>query len=251
MAGDLFVKKSNTYKKGDTVFREGDLGNEMYIIKSGGVEVIKNAKGEEVILAKLQAGSFFGEMALFGDKRRSATIRATEKTEMIVMDKKVLDVQLSQAPDWFVAIMRTLVQRLKETNKRIKSRYTISLEYSLLKTLLWLTSMRGERSEGGLKAQFSPISHEVQLILGVSKDEFAEKMRDFMFVQVVKYSVDKDEIFIPDVEKLEKLLLFLQAKADKKTRLTSAFGELQSDPVSLQYFERIHRLLTRKKGGDE
>jgi len=250
MAVSAVIKTSSVFKKGDTIFHEGDVGNEMYIIKTGRVEVVKNIHGEEIILAKLQQGSFFGEMALFGDKHRSATIRAIEDSELIIINKKVLDSQLMRAPDWFVAIMKTLVQRLKETNKRIKSRYTIGLEYSLLKTLLWILTQDGERADGGLKGELGDVTRDVQMILGVSRNEIYQKLRDFMFVHVVKYSIEKNEVFIPDVEKLENFLLFLQAKNDKKTRMTSAFEDLKKDPVSLQYFERIYRLLARKKGLD-
>ena len=80
-----------------------------------------------MVLATLEANSFFGEMALFGDKRRSATIRALEETLTIRINRSILDLQLSKAPDWFAAIMRTLALRLKETNKRVQSRYSGSI----------------------------------------------------------------------------------------------------------------------------
>jgi len=260
MATVLTKRTSGVFKKGETIFREGDIGEEMYIIKSGRVEVVKKVHDEEVILAELPSGSFFGEMALFGDKHRSATVRAIEQCAMAIIDKKILDSQLRSAPDWFVAIMRTLVQRLKETNKRLKSRYTISLEYSLLKTIFGVVLLESSKkeddkgtkqvkSEGkGLKAELGVVAKNVQAILSVSKEEMFGKLRDFSFVHLIKFSEEKNEIFIPDEDKLLNFLLFLQAKVDKKIRLTHAFDELKNDPVSLQYFERIYRLLARKKG---
>ncbi|MFC1562082.1 Crp/Fnr family transcriptional regulator [candidate division KSB1 bacterium] len=241
-------RTSVVFKKGQTIFREGDIGEEMYIIKSGRIEVVKRVRDEEMILARLQAGSFFGEMALFGDKHRSATVRVIEDCEMIVIDKRILEAQFVRAPDWFVSIMRTLVQRLKETNKRLKSRYTISFEYSILKLVLWIAVKEGTQENGVLKSELSTVYRTVHSILGVSKTELLEKLRDFNFVHMVKYSEEQNSVTIPDEKKLTDFLLFLQAKADKKTRMTSDFEKLKSDPVLLQYFERIYRLLARKKG---
>ncbi|MFC1513877.1 Crp/Fnr family transcriptional regulator [candidate division KSB1 bacterium] len=250
MAHGSIISKPQTFKKGETIFREGDIGNEMYILKAGKVEVVKSIKDEELILATLDVNSFFGEMALFGDKHRSATIRAVEDCTIVPINKLILDQQLKLVPDWFVAIMRTLVLRLKDTNKRLKSRYPINLEYSLIKLFFWVCKEKGTHEKGGLKTPLAPVVREVQNILGVSKDEVMAKLKDFSFVQMIKFSENTNEIFIPDVAKIESFLLFLQGKYDKKTRTTGKFADLQSDEEKMIYFERIYRLLARKKGSD-
>jgi len=248
MAETLIKSKALTYKKGETIFKEGDVGDEMYIIKSGRVEIVKNINDEELVLATLDANSFFGEMALFGDKKRSATVRAVDDTQMITINKYILDAQLSRVPDWFVAIMKTLVIRLKDTNKRLKSRYYISLEYSLLKMILWVASAHGEKTDEGITAPLGKTVRDVQAILGVSKDEVLVKLKDFVFVKLLKFSAEKNEIVIPDVERLNTFLLFMQGKKDKKTRMTSAFNKLSKDETSMQYYEKIFRLIGRRKG---
>lgn len=242
--------KSNVlaFKKGDTIFKEGDVGEVMYIIRSGRVEVVKNVNDEELVLATLDANSFFGEMALFGDKTRSATIRAVDDTQMLSINKHILDSQLSRVPDWFVAIMRTLVIRLKDTNKRLKSRYYINLEYSLLKMILWVASALGEKTDNEVKAPLGQTIRDVQAILGVSKDEILVKLKDFVFIKLLTYSPEANELIISDVERLNKFLLFMQGKKDKKTRMTSEFSKLNKDSEVMQYFEKIFRLLARRKG---
>lgn len=244
------IIKSNTltFKKGDTIFKEGDTGSEMYIIKSGRVEVVKNINDEELILATLATSSFFGEMALFGDKVRSATVRALDDTVMITINNAVLDVQLSRVPDWFVAIMRTLVNRLKDTNKRLKSRYYINLEYSLLKMFLWLVTVQKNEDSDELKAPLGSVVRDIQTILGVSKEEVLVKLKDFTFVKLIHFSAGANEITIPDPDRLKEFLLFMQGKSDKKTRLSHDFGKLQKDAEKVQYYEKIFRLLSRKKG---
>ncbi len=245
MSESLIKTNALSFKKGETIFKEGDIGEEMFIIKSGKVEVVKNVQGEEMVLATLEANSFFGEMVLFGDKHRSATIRAVDDTSTIQINKRILEIQLSKAPDWFVAIMRTLVLRLKETNKRIQSRYYINLDYSLIKMILLVMNATGTRKESELSAEFGRVIKDLRLILGVSQDAVMNKLKDFTFIHLIKYSKDENTITIPDIEKTKEFLLFLQGKKDKKTRLTSMFEDLQKDTKKMQYYERLHQLLSR------
>jgi CRP/FNR family cyclic AMP-dependent transcriptional regulator len=247
MSESLIKTNAKSYKKDETIFKEGDIGEEMYIIKSGRVEVVRNVQGEEMVLATLEANSFFGEMALFGDKHRSATIRAVDDTSTIQINRSILDLQLSKAPDWFVAIMRTLVLRLKETNKRIQSRYYINLDYSLIKMILLVMNVIGTRKDSELSADFRPVIKDLRLILGVSQAEVVNKLKDFTFIHLIKYSIDDNTITMPDVEKTNEFLLFLQGKKDNKTRLTSKFEDLQKDTKKMQYYERLYQLLSRGK----
>jgi len=243
--------KSNILKKGITIFSEGDVGNEMYIIKSGRVEIVKKINDEEVVLATLDPPSFFGEMALFGNNQRSATVRTTADTEIAEINKAYLDLQLRRVPDWFVAILRTLVLRLIDTNKRLKSRYSISLEYSLLKLFLLVVKIKGKREEGGYLADFKDTCYLIESTLSVSHNEVLEKLKDFSFIQMIKFSEEKNEIFVPDEDKLNKFLLFMQGKQDKKTRMTHAFENLSKDDQKMQYFEKIFRLLSRRKSNND
>ncbi len=73
------------FYKGDIVFREGDTNKELYIIISGQVHVVKEIEDNEVILATLETGDFFGEMAMFGGEPRSATIRVKEDLEVLMI----------------------------------------------------------------------------------------------------------------------------------------------------------------------
>ena len=78
------VVHARTYNAGEPVFVETEPGAGMYVIRSGRVDIALNYKSENpMILAELQAGDFFGEMALLGDTSRSATAIARERSELI------------------------------------------------------------------------------------------------------------------------------------------------------------------------
>ncbi|MPZ48323.1 MAG: cyclic nucleotide-binding domain-containing protein [Dehalococcoidia bacterium] len=75
------------FKQGDVIVKEGEPGLAMYIISRGKAEVVKGAGGSEQVIATLGAGDFFGEMALFDDSPRFASVRAVEDTDCLVMSK--------------------------------------------------------------------------------------------------------------------------------------------------------------------
>ena len=239
-------KQKDFFKKGEIVFKEGDTGQEMYIMKSGKVEVVKKTGDEEVILASLVPSAFFGEMALFGDPHRSATIRAAEDTQMIVITKPMLESQFERVPDWFVTILKTLVERLRATNERIKSRFPVNFEFSIMQLLALHASKNGNSAEGGILLPLTETRTDIAVTLGITEEEVSEKLKNLMFVGLIKYSEPKKTILIPEMQRFQNFTTFLRTKA---TNAASYFGgdDLPTDPTLLEYFEKIYKLLFRRK----
>ena len=114
----LFQRFLRVYSRDEVVFEEGEQGEEMFIIYRGKVKIAKRSnKGDEKTLALLERGEFFGEMALIDNAPRSASAIAKEDgTELIILDKPKFTYMVQQLPDFSLAIMRKLAQRLRETN---------------------------------------------------------------------------------------------------------------------------------------
>jgi len=106
------------FHDGDIIFNEGDNDRRLFIVVSGLVEVIKNlGTKKEKRLGTFGPSSYFGEMALIDDSPRSASaIAGEDETELIVLDKSKFTYMVQQLPDFSLAIMRKLAQRLRETN---------------------------------------------------------------------------------------------------------------------------------------
>lgn len=75
------------FEPGNIVFHEGDVGDYLYIITEGEVEVLKKKEGKDVCIAKLRKGEFFGEIALLNQRTRTATIRASAPTDLLALKK--------------------------------------------------------------------------------------------------------------------------------------------------------------------
>ncbi len=103
-----------SFKAGDIVVREGELGVAFYIVASGKVEIVKGlGTGNEQVLATAEPGNFFGEMALFDNQVRSASVRAVEDTECLVLTKWDFNAELTTSPSITHAMFTILARRLR------------------------------------------------------------------------------------------------------------------------------------------
>lgn len=102
------------------LFREGDAPDAMYILKSGELAITKTKGTSEIVLATLNPGGMVGEMAIFDMKPRSANVKATKDSEVIVLPYEAMTKQMEALPVWVKAIMKTMNENLREANKKIK-----------------------------------------------------------------------------------------------------------------------------------
>jgi CRP/FNR family transcriptional regulator, cyclic AMP receptor protein len=106
---------------GQTLFRAGDAGDAMYLIESGKVQIsMRSADGEELILAVLGSGDFFGEMALIDGKPRSANATVVETSKLAVLSRKHFLTFLSSSPNVAVEMLTALTRRLRRTDELLR-----------------------------------------------------------------------------------------------------------------------------------
>jgi CRP-like cAMP-binding protein len=124
------------YHKGDKIIDEKDDDRSMFIIKTGHVEVTKNNGIEVTQLATLGPGEYFGEMAFFDDKPRSANVVAIEETKVVKLQYSEEMVKaLNNLPSWIITILGGVFRRLRNTNAEVeKTAEEEGLNYQELKT---------------------------------------------------------------------------------------------------------------------
>lgn len=100
---------------GEVILREGDVGQELFMIAAGEVRVVKDyGRREERTLNTLKAGDFFGEMAIFESAPRSATVVATAESELLTLNADKFKQTIYQKPDMAFEIFRELSARLRK-----------------------------------------------------------------------------------------------------------------------------------------
>ncbi len=108
------------FEAGETIFKEGDLGTEMYIVHEGKVGILKELPGEQRLLAVLEKGDFFGEMAILEDLPRTASARAETAATVLLINGSTFDQMLRSNPEIAVRMMRKLSGRLRETDRILR-----------------------------------------------------------------------------------------------------------------------------------
>ena len=113
--GDL----GRVYRDGDTIIRQGDAGSSMYVIQDGEVEVVRWHDGNFVRLAVLGQGDIFGELTLFGNDKRSATVRALGDARVTTVDKKIFLRRLQEDVTLAFRVFQNMAARLNNMNAEL------------------------------------------------------------------------------------------------------------------------------------
>lgn len=103
------------YQDGQIIFEEGSHGDWIYIIESGSVEIFRTIGGKKAVIAVLEAGELFGEIAFLSSLPRTATARAVGETTVGLIDRTFLDAEFNGLSQHFQEILKILSMRLKKT----------------------------------------------------------------------------------------------------------------------------------------
>jgi CRP-like cAMP-binding protein len=109
-------------KKGEVMFKEGDVSDNAYIIKTGQVEISKGEGKQKVVLAILKDGDIFGEMGLIEDKPRSATATALDEVRMTAINHEKFNELFLKDPASLIPFFKALFERLRTMNEMLHYR---------------------------------------------------------------------------------------------------------------------------------
>jgi CRP-like cAMP-binding protein len=98
-----------SFAPGDIIFSAGDAGDQMFVVRSGEVDIERDGK----VIETLSAGGVFGEMALIDGAPRSATARAKTACELVPINERTFLFLVHETPFFAIAVMRTLAERLR------------------------------------------------------------------------------------------------------------------------------------------
>ena len=108
---DIIERRS--FKDGETVFREGELGSTAFLIQSGDVEISRVNDGKDEVLAIIGTGGIFGEMALIDEKPRMATAKVKGGATIMTITKMMYESKLKNSDPFIRGLLRILVQTVR------------------------------------------------------------------------------------------------------------------------------------------
>ena len=113
------LEREVTLDDGEIIVKEGDYGDEMFLIRSGTVDIFHTRDGVEHHAARLGKGDFFGEMSVLESLPRDASARAVGPTVLLALGPGALLLRLRQDPSLAVEMLHSLSGRVRAMNARL------------------------------------------------------------------------------------------------------------------------------------
>lgn len=163
------------YPRNALIVRAGDETDALYIILSGRVKVlIQDDEGHEVILSMMGSHDFFGEMGLLDDQPRSASVEALEPCEMLRLSKAGFVTCMKDNFDLAMRIIRNLVKRLRDADRKIESLALIDVYGRVARLLLDMA----EEVDGKWVVPHAPPKQEIARMIGASREMVSRVVKD-------------------------------------------------------------------------
>lgn len=191
---------------GEILFREGDPGDKMYLIKSGKIKIIKGGGDVEKTLAYLKEGDFFGEMAIIDESPRSATAVAAEESRLVIIDREAFRNQVKKSP-LIEYILETLTRRLRATDEQIKFLLIKNEEKRLVSMFLTKAREEGVKSEKGILIRTHFSYENFGDLIGVNKQKGKDLIQKLVRSRLIE--IEGEHVIVKSLEDLEEYYKYM------------------------------------------
>ena len=136
------------FSSGDMIINQGDSGTSMFIVATGHVNIhLPGEASRRISLKDISDGEYFGELALFDDKPRSASALATSDAILLELDRGTLERYLTSRPHAAMLLLRTMSTRLRETNEMLSQRAAKNAVEEVESKLTWSQKLADKVAE--------------------------------------------------------------------------------------------------------
>ena len=186
------------------LFEEGSRGREVYIVKSGLLGVYRKSAAGEVELAELEANSIVGEMSLLDMQPRSASVSAKTHCTLLTINEIVFHNALAKAPAWLAGIIKIIVNRLRDANKRLDQTLLLNRERGFISIIALLLPQFKYPIASQTALDHSLVLREAEQICGIARVEAQTLLQNLEkqgSIQVVTDKAQRKHICIKMPEK--------------------------------------------------
>ena len=190
-----------TYLKGESIFFEGDEGDELYLVISGVVQIYQDNQSRDVILSIFREGDFFGEMALLQSERvRSASARTIEKSTLCILKKRHFIPLVKSKPEILISILETSLDRLRDANKLITDLTILDVRTRVARMLLRLTEQHGVPSADGVLIDLKLTHQHLADMTGTARETVTKLLLELQNEQLIR--IDQKKIIVCSMDRL-------------------------------------------------
>jgi CRP/FNR family cyclic AMP-dependent transcriptional regulator len=166
--------------RGQVVFREGDPGDQLYVVAEGKIKLGRSsADGRENLLAIIGPGEMFGELSLFDPGPRTATATAVTDARVLALSHPDLRPWLTGRPEVALSLLRQVARRLRRTNEVLGDLVFSDVPGRVAKALLDLSKRFGIQSEEGVHVSHDLTQEELAQLVGASRETVNKALADF------------------------------------------------------------------------
>ena len=181
------------------ILRAGEETDALYLILSGRVKVlIPDEEGHEVILAVLGPNDFFGEMGLLDDQPRSASVETLEPCETVRLSKAGFTNLIKDNFELAMLIIRSLVKRLREADRKIESLALIDVYGRVARLLLEMAV----NVDGKWVVEHAPPKQEIARMIGASREMVSRVVKDLERKGLIR--AEKRRIYVLDKQSMQR-----------------------------------------------
>lgn len=174
-------------ERGAFVVRAGESTDSLYVLLAGRAKVTNtDEEGREIILAWLGPGEFFGEMGLIDGSPRSANVVAAEPCELLFLSKEAFQRCLQDNFQVAQKLMKTLVLRLREADRKIESLALLDVYGRVARLLLDMS----EVADGRRVVKKKMSKQDMAKMIGASREMVSKVMRDLELSGYIRYEDD-------------------------------------------------------------
>ena len=198
------ICRLRTYRSGQIIIQEADSGSELFFLVSGSVKIYtEDFEGREMILTIGYPNDFFGEMAIFTNDIRSASVSALEATALISMEREDLLSLLKKNPVIALKILSVMGTRIREMDNRLMHMAFGDAYSKIARTLLTLMEKEGQTTEEGIPfIQDRLTRQELASLSGLTRETVSRSLGTFVQTDTIR--IKDNKIYLVNEPRLRK-----------------------------------------------
>lgn len=169
-----------TFPARHTVFVEGELGSDLYVLLAGRVKIAQTTRdGRETLMAVLGPSDMFGELAMFDPGPRTSTVTTVTEVQAVRMDRHALRAWIASYPSVSERLLQILARRLRRTNDTLCDLIFTDVPGRVAKQLLYQANRFGTSTQQTRSVELNLTQEEIAQLVGASRETVNKALSDF------------------------------------------------------------------------
>lgn len=190
------------FRRNEVVFHQGDVGDSLQVVISGALKIVlPSAAGEEAIIATLQPGDFFGELALLDGAPRSATATTVEATETLSLPRDAFLALLDEDPLLTHGLLAGIAAELRRLTGHVEELHFLDLAGRLAMRLARLGRDRARNATGSVELDWPYTQSDLAAMIGATRQSVNKLLSTLVDDGLVR--IEHETLIISDLERLE------------------------------------------------